>query len=858
MSVVNKFIDSENFATAISVYDDVSLLIKSPDGFYQFNGIYREQVGGFLSPEVICPTCSLPCGNVAGESSDIRGTFLAEISGGTDVGAVVVYSIVGGIIPDGILSTYNGQTYNQLTYIGNTGGPVGLNTPSGEPTYYGSNQTTPSTTPPILVYNIQTDGTYASSGTSQVITVNSNQLDLRGGGTRVYTQVIPKNISSATVLNIDYYAPVQDTFFSFQTDCPIELDSFLGSTAQEDDTCADATLTYYFAQNATVTSIQPAVFVPETLTSPGIGNYVYLDSGAINPVNNTATSQFVILADSTYIEIQYGIVISTGTCTPAGLPCGGTLNAGGGQGSFTLDVDTGSTATDIGAMVVYFWPQSVPDGILVTFYNSTYNELSSPVDGYKAAPAGLVTYVGDGSNACYNTLVPNSPYNAAPSNTLFVYNPVSGQFVQNGTRNYTVVASQLQPTPNTSPGYCAMVIPKPALPVSGNNQMTIDVYGPCGTAWNLDLSLACPGQLPSVQASANQNVNIQCQPITQTIYYNYNYADRAGTINPPQFDPTVNNFVFSDQFATTPLTAGNYTVNGISSTFIITVDANGVITSTQSCSSPPPPANSCNNNFSVQNSGNGYFSADIGVGGTVSDIGAIVVHMYMGATAPDGVLATYDGNTYNILTSQNNSNQYPFGRRFNSGTGDPTYVGFPNTFSGSPYQNVAEYVLQGGSYQGTGNTRTISIINGAQNETDGEDTFTLVIPKPNDLPSDLTIEFFAPLLNTFFIYDVSCPTALPSFSSSPGQTGDYCNQATETYYFARNATYSSSGSGGFITDTNTIPQVGNFVYEDSNAVTPLNDSSTPLNYIVPVNQSASILIQVRYGMVIFVGPCQIT
>ena len=257
MSVVNKFIDSENFATAISVYDDVNLLIKSPDGFYQFNGIYREQVGGFLSPEVICPTCSLPCGEIAGESSDIRGTFLAEISGGTDVGAVIVYSIVGGQIPDGVLSTYNGQTYNQLTYIGNNQGPVGLNTPSGQPTYYGSNQNTPSTTPPILVYNIQTDGTYVSSGTSQAITVNSNQLDLRGGGTRVYTQVIPKDISSASVLNIDYYAPIQGTFFSFQTDCPIQLDSFLGSPVQTDDTCADATVTYYFAQNATVTSILP-------------------------------------------------------------------------------------------------------------------------------------------------------------------------------------------------------------------------------------------------------------------------------------------------------------------------------------------------------------------------------------------------------------------------------------------------------------------------------------------------------------------------------------------------------------------------------------------------------------------------
>lgn len=855
MSVVNKFIDSENFATAISVYDDVNLLIKSPDGFYQFNGIYREQVGGFLSPEIICPACALPCGEIAGESSDIRGTFLAEISGGTDIGAVIVYSIVGNTIPDGVLATYNGQTYNQLTYIGNNQGPVGLNTPSGQPTYYGSNQNTPSTTPPILVYNIQTDGTYVSSGTSQAITVNSNQLDLRGGGTRVYTQVIPKDISSASVLNIDYYAPIQGTFFSFQTDCPIQLDSFSGSPVRTDDTCADATETYYFAQNATVSSIQPTVFVPETLTTPGIGNYVFLDGGAVNAINNTATSQFVILADNTYIEIQYGIVISTGTCTPAGLPCGGTLNAGGGTGSFTLDVDTGSTAADVGAMVVYFWPQNVPDGILVTFDNSTYNELSSPVDGYKAAPAGLVTYVGSGTSGCFNTLVPNSPYNSAPANVLSTYDPVSQQFVVTGTRNYTVVASQLQPTAGTSPGYCAMVIPKPALPVSGNNQMTIDVYGPCGTSWNLDLTLACPGQLPSVQASANQGTSTTCQTVTQTIYYNYNYADRAGTINPPQFDPTVNNFVFSDQFATTPLTAGNYTVSGISSTFIITVDANGVIASTQSCSTPPPPTNSCENDFSAQNSGSGYFTADIDVGGTASDIGAIVVHMYLGATEPDGVLATYNGNTYNILTSQNNSNQYPFGRRFNSGTGDPTYVGFPNAFSGSPYQNIDEYELQNGVYQSLGTTRNISIT-GSQNETDGEDVFTLVIPKPFATPSDLNIEFFAPLTNTFFTYNVGCPAALPSFSSSPGQVGDFCNGATETYYFARNATYSGGGSGGFTTDTNTLPKVGNFVYEDSNAVTPLNDNSTPLNYIL--GGVAQTLIQVRYGMVISVGPCVLT
>lgn len=578
------YLNGPDLATSTAIFADEDMNVCAADGLYSNGIIVRELLNCVLLPAQTCPQCALPCGQVGGESADIRGTFLGQISGGTDVGAVVIYSIVGNTIPDGILTTYNGQTFNQLTYIGNNQGPVGLNTPLGQPTYFGSNNNTPVSTSALPIYTIQTNGTYIATGNIQPITVNASQLDLRGGGTRVYTQVIPKNSPSASLINVDFYGPIQGTFFSFQTDCPIQLDSFAGSPVQGDDTCADATVTYYFAQNANVTSIQPTVFVPETLTTPGIGNYVFLDDGAGTKINDTATSQFVILADSTYIEIQYGIVINTGTCTPAGVQCGGALNAGGGTGSFTLQVATGSTPADVGAMVVYFWPENVPDGILVTFDGNTYNELSSPVDGYKSAPAGLATYVGNTTSTC--NLAGGSPYNTPPANNLFVYDPVAQQFVAGGSRNYTIASTQVALTTGVSPGYCAMVIPKPALPVSGNNQMTIDVYGPCGTAWSLDLSLACPGQLPSVQASANQGTSTTCQPVTQTIYYNYNYADRAGTINPPQFDPRVHNFVFSDQFATTPLTAGNYTVSGITGTFVMTVDANGVVSAITNCTGP--------------------------------------------------------------------------------------------------------------------------------------------------------------------------------------------------------------------------------------------------------------------------------
>ena len=567
MSVVNKFIDSENFATAISVYDDVNLLIKSPDGFYQFNGIYREQVGGFLSPEIICPACALPCGEIAGESSDIRGTFLAEISGGTDVGAVIVYSIVGGQIPDGVLSTYNGQTYNQLTYIGNNQGPVGLNTPSGQPTYYGSNQNTPSTTPPILVYNIQTDGTYVSSGTSQAITVNSNQLDLRGGGTRVYTQVIPKDISSASVLNIDYYAPIQGTFFSFQTDCPIQLDSFLGSPVQTDDTCADATVTYYFAQNATVTSILPTVFVPETLTTPGIGNYVFLDGGAVNAINNTATSQFVILADNTYIEIQYGIVIATGTCTPAGLPCGGTLTPpAGSRGVYQLDIDAGTTVSDTGAILIYFNPASIPDGIRVLYDGVFYNRLSSVSDGNLQSTSGVAnafTILGDPTDNCVPATPNTSVYNAfngydsngwiadTPSTRSITIN--TGDDIRGGQSQFNLMVI---PKPNASPG-----------------TVSIEVLGPCAsTGWNL--SVECPAALPSFTSNAIGSSTF-CQSATGTFFF-------ARFQNAVNVYPALNNPIFLDHDGVTRATDQNYIMDNGQ---YITV-TNGVVSAITTCAPP--------------------------------------------------------------------------------------------------------------------------------------------------------------------------------------------------------------------------------------------------------------------------------
>ena len=588
------YLNGPDLASSTAIFADDEMNVCAPNGLYSNGIIVRELLNCVLLPAQPCPQCALPCGNVAGESQDINGTFLGQISGGPNTGAVVIYSIVGNLIPDGVLVTYNGQTYNQLTYIGNVGGPVGLNTPLGQPTYYGSNNNTPVSTTSLPIYTIQTDGSYILSGNSQPITVTANQLDLRGGGTRVYTQVIPKNSTSVSVLNVDFYAPILGTFFSFQTDCPIQLDSFLGSGIQADDTCAAATINYYFAQNATTTATFPITFTPETLATPGIGNYVFLDDGGGTAINNTATSQFVILADSTYIEIQYGIVIATGTCTPAGPPSGCScsqpvINPNILNGNYKLEIDTGSTAADVGAIVLYFDAAGGPQGILFTFQGVTYNTLSAPQNGIITAPAGQPVYMTSIAGDSFCGIVSNSPYNSAPDNDLYVYDCATTSWVPDGSNNYTVANNQLN-TFTTNPGRAAIVIPKPT--ASGNNTLTVEIFSPCGSVWALDMGhpASCPNALSSRQASFNQGSSLVCGNSEQSIYYNYSYNSRGFPANAPSApEPELYNFVFSDENGQTPLAAGNYTVfasafNG-SGQSIITVDSNGVITATVGCAS---------------------------------------------------------------------------------------------------------------------------------------------------------------------------------------------------------------------------------------------------------------------------------
>ena len=170
----------------------------------------------------------------------------------------------------------------------------------------------------------------------------------------------------------------------------------------------------------------------------------------------------------------------------------------------------------------------------------------------------------------------------------------------------------------------------------------------------------------------------------------------------------------------------------------------------------------------------------------------------------------------------------------------------------SPFTGVTDFELVSGSYVNQGTTSTIDVV-ADQIDTRGEDTFTMVIPKTSASPQILNLKMFAPIDGTVFRWQMSCPEALPSFSSTGPQGDISCNTATETYYFARNAQY-NSGTGGFTVDTNTIPNIGNFVFEDEDGAVLLNDTATPEYYVI----NNATYIQVEYGIVVATGSCDPT
>ena len=251
-------------------------------------------------------------------------------------------------------------------------------------------------------------------------------------------------------------------------------------------------------------------------------------------------------SDGVIVREQVGcVLLPQQTCPACATPCGTTINASGGQGIYLLDLETGTTVSDIGAVIIRFNPQGVPDGIRATLGANVYNKLTSPVDGlHQSSNAGALTFVGQTSADCG---ISGTTY---PALAEFSYNGTA--FVATGdTQSVTVAAGDVS-LGASAPGNTMMVIPKLTPSPSIIN---FEVVGPCsGTVWSM--SVACPvlltGFSSSVMAATS---NAACLLAETTTYYNASLANTPGTVG-------LYDFVFADAYGNTPLAAGFYRASG--------------------------------------------------------------------------------------------------------------------------------------------------------------------------------------------------------------------------------------------------------------------------------------------------------
>lgn len=251
-------------------------------------------------------------------------------------------------------------------------------------------------------------------------------------------------------------------------------------------------------------------------------------------------------SDGVIVREQVGcVLLPQQTCPACATPCGTTINASGGQGIYLLDLETGTTVSDVGAVIIRFNPQSVPDGIRATLGANVYNKLTSPVDGlHQSSNAGAFTFVGATSADCG---ISGTTY---PTLAEFEYNGTA--FVATGnTQSVTVAAGDVS-LGASAPGNTMMVIPKLTPSPSIIN---FEVVGPCsGTAWSM--SVACPVLLTGFGSSVMAATSsAACLLAETTTYYNASLANTPGTVG-------LYDFVYADAYGNTPLAAGFYRASG--------------------------------------------------------------------------------------------------------------------------------------------------------------------------------------------------------------------------------------------------------------------------------------------------------
>ena len=242
----------------------------------------------------------------------------------------------------------------------------------------------------------------------------------------------------------------------------------------------------------------------------------------------------------------------------------------GTQGKYLVDFNVG---TDTGAVVIYFGPRSIPDGIRVRHNLATYNTLFSPnlavTDPVRSSNpgSGNFTYVGSSSPT-------ENPTNITAGVSYELdqyYLDANEDWVLNGTADVTFQNGDYVPNTGTNQAdpstWNLMVIPKTNTLAPDLRVESIGFYS--STVWDMDIS--CPAALPSFIGASGVT---QCAAVKTETYYFAKFKDETNTT------PVQNNPIFTDPNGEFPFDNGRIGVDNSTDILII---SNGMVTSIIPC-----------------------------------------------------------------------------------------------------------------------------------------------------------------------------------------------------------------------------------------------------------------------------------
>jgi len=235
-------------------------------------------------------------------------------------------------------------------------------------------------------------------------------------------------------------------------------------------------------------------------------------------------------------------------CPFCGTSCSpiGEVIIGEDTAIYSLSVDTGTNPTDIGAIIIEFNPNSIPNGIKATLNTNTYNELSSVNYGYLASSVpGTFTYIGATASNC-------GEYGSGHTNEYEINEYDGITWNNTGDSIYVTLDAAYTILTPSAPDKCIMVVPKLN---NSFNTLIVDTLLACYPDDYASIIVHCPQRLRSFTGStAEADDTIRCALPTNVTYY-------VAAVNGTNPFLGLYDWVFTDSFGQNKLADGKYKTN---------------------------------------------------------------------------------------------------------------------------------------------------------------------------------------------------------------------------------------------------------------------------------------------------------